>query len=422
MKQLHHISILLVFLLIVGSSCQPWVPYAGKKKLALPIVRSSIFEKGSTGFALYDLEKEKLLVAVNGEKRFTPASNTKLLTTLVALQTFGKSLPVIDYVVRNDSLLLYPTGFPGFGYINDTGMASLDSLIRSMALPTKLMLPKAAILPYGAGWAWDDVGYYFQAPRAVLPLFGNLLERKKGTADQFMVGNRVLQSPSLSHPTNASIASFISPSTRFVPFYPDQGFIKKYFTTTGEITVAYENIGNENVGKRKSILQSATPFYKAILEDSDNFVAEQLLLMIAKHKFDTWDISVATKHYNEQLLIRKNLAWVDGSGLSRYNAISPLQLVEIIQALLSVTDKNYIQEILPAAGREGSIRNSYKGLTDQVFAKTGTLRHVHCLSGLLTASSGKKLIFSFMHNQIPGSNQDWKMEMDRLLQEWHQAF
>lgn len=422
MKQLNHISIFLAFLMISLSSCQRWVPYSGKKKLALPVLQSTVFEKSSTGFALYDLEQQKLLVATNGEKRFTPASNTKLLTTLVALQIFGKSLPVIEYVVRNDSLLLYPTGFPGFGYINDAGLASIDSLIRSTALPTKLILPAADVLPYGAGWAWDDVGYYFQAPRAVLPLFGNVLERKKGTADQFIVSDRNIASPDLTHPTNSSISSFTSPASRFVPFYPDKAFIKKYFTTAGEIMIAYESEGQEKADDRKSILQSATPYYKALLEDSDNFVAEQLLLMIAHRQFDTWDIAVATQHFNEKLLKQKGLAWVDGSGLSRYNAISPLHLVEIIQAMLAVTDINYIQEILPAAGREGSIQNYYKGLTDQVFAKTGTLRHVHCLSGLLTARSGKKFIFNFMHNQIPGSNQDWKMEMERLLKKWHKAY
>ena len=55
-----------------------------------------------------------------------------------------------------------------------------------------------------------------------------------------------------------------------------------------------------------------------------------------------------------------------------------------------------------------------------VYAKTGTLRHVHCLSGYLVSASGKTYIFSFMHNNFPDKISELKEEMQTVLEWLHQ--
>jgi D-alanyl-D-alanine carboxypeptidase/D-alanyl-D-alanine-endopeptidase (penicillin-binding protein 4) len=62
---------------------------------------------------------------------------------------------------------------------------------------------------------------------------------------------------------------------------------------------------------------------------------------------------------------------------------------------------------LPVAGVDGTLTNRFKNspLKGKLWAKTGTLNETVALSGYLTASSGKTIVFSVMVNDHrPGSN------------------
>ena len=68
--------------------------------------------------------------------------------------------------------------------------------------------------------------------------------------------------------------------------------------------------------------------YKQMLEDSDNFTAEQLLLTASSTLSDTLQFNTIKAHTNKHLLKwKQEPRWVDGSGLSRYNLFSPENLV-----------------------------------------------------------------------------------------------
>ncbi|MEQ8239600.1 MAG: D-alanyl-D-alanine carboxypeptidase [Cyclobacteriaceae bacterium] len=153
-----------------------------------------------------------------------------------------------------------------------------------------------------------------------------------------------------------------------------------------------------------------------MMKSSDNFLAEQLLIQSGIIN-GSWN----TDAYRNRLLTKWSTflthqpQWYDGSGLSRYNLITPKSLVEILHEIYQQLSFDEIKYIFPVGGESGTIRNYYKATTPYVIAKTGTLKNNHCLSGYLVTASGKTLIFSFMNNHYIGSSHQAKLAMEKVL-------
>ena len=89
--------------------------------------------------------------------------------------------------------------------------------------------------------------------------------------------------------------------------------------------------------------------------------------------------------------------------------------------LFQKLEKDYgLERLLPIlaqGGSSGTIKEWYAGANARpfIFAKTGTIRNVHCLSGYLQGDSGKWYVFSFMHNNFPGGSATVKKPMEKVL-------
>ena len=107
--------------------------------------------------------------------------------------------------------------------------------------------------------------------------------------------------------------------------------------------------------------------------------------------------------------------WVDGSGLSRYNLISPRSMVHVLDKIRQSVPEDKLYQLLPEAAKSGTLSNSFVGLGGRIHAKTGSMTHVYNLSGYLETNSGKTLLFSFMNNNFTVSFSELKAEMERVL-------
>jgi D-alanyl-D-alanine carboxypeptidase/D-alanyl-D-alanine-endopeptidase (penicillin-binding protein 4) len=98
---------------------------------------------------------------------------------------------------------------------------------------------------------------------------------------------------------------------------------------------------------------------------------------------------------------------VDGSGLSRYNLITPAALV----AILTHADRDErlrtaFQAALPIGGRDGTLEHRMKDTAAQnnVRAKTGAFASARALSGYVRTADNEPLVFSILANnfETPG--------------------
>ncbi len=109
----------------------------------------------------------------------------------------------------------------------------------------------------------------------------------------------------------------------------------------------------------------------------------------------------------------------DGSGLSRGGRCSAAVLVTVIDLLTKGGQASWLREALPIAGVDGTLRQRFTRapLKGNLRAKTGTLRGVASLSGLVRAQSGENLIFSVLLNDdSPNSTMNVRQEVDVFVE------
>ena len=163
--------------------------------------------------------------------------------------------------------------------------------------------------------------------------------------------------------------------------------------------------------------QPSDSLYKPMMHTSDNFFAEQTLLM-ASNEYLSY---MSDKEMIDTLLkdelkdVPQKPKWVDGSGLSRYNLFTPKDFVYILNKIKNEFGWARIKNIL-ATGGEGTLKNYYKKDTGYIFAKTGTLSNNCALSGYLTTEKNKLLIFSVLVNNYQTGATPVRRAVEKFIQ------
>jgi D-alanyl-D-alanine carboxypeptidase/D-alanyl-D-alanine-endopeptidase (penicillin-binding protein 4) len=155
-----------------------------------------------------------------------------------------------------------------------------------------------------------------------------------------------------------------------------------------------------------------------MMHQSDNFLAEQCLLMVSNER-----LGVMSDRKIIDTLLKTDFAdlpqtprWVDGSGLSRYNLFTPQDFVAILSKMQNSFSMERLKLIFPTSG-QGTLRNYYNGDSAYLFAKTGTLSGVVALSGYLYTRKGKLLVFSILVNNHRAQATEVRRALETFLQE-----
>jgi serine-type D-Ala-D-Ala carboxypeptidase/endopeptidase (penicillin-binding protein 4) len=134
---------------------------------------------------------------------------------------------------------------------------------------------------------------------------------------------------------------------------------------------------------------------------SDNYLAETLLKDIGARLGQGGTTASGVAVVRSELLSKFGISprLNDGSGLSRYDATSPLQIVTVLQSM--ATNSAFVDS-LAVGGETGTLAHEMNGTIGQrnCRGKTGTLHDVAGLAGYCHARDGHTLAYAFMANGL----------------------
>lgn len=387
------------------------------------LLKDSAISTGHIGISIFDPSSGKYLYDHNGTHYFIPASNTKLATCYAAMKYLGDSLKGIRYYDNGNTVTVMPTGDPTFLHPDYKRQPVLDFMRnekKNMTIDVPGNWYENAL---GFGWSWDDYLSEDMAERSPLPVYGNVLKigYYRVASEYFKQlivfpdSNRFSRDFSFTRERTKNIFLAERTESRYnrqaIPFVTDG------INTAIAILKSDHNISLNTGAEVIPAGQSSPPVWnticsqptdsmlKPMMHISDNFFAEQSLLMVSNEKLgymkDAAIIDTLLKTDLKGLPQRPR--WVDGCGLSRYNLFSPRDFVFILDKMRTEFGLERLKNILPTGG-EGTFRNYYKHMAGSFFAKTGTLSNNCAASGFLITKKGKLLIFSVLaNNYITGA-------------------
>jgi D-alanyl-D-alanine carboxypeptidase/D-alanyl-D-alanine-endopeptidase (penicillin-binding protein 4) len=423
---------------------------------------SATLRRQQVGVALADAATGAPLFGYNEAKYFTPASTMKLLSLYAGLTLLPDSLPSLRYFSRGDTLFFQGTGDPTFLH-GDVPSRRAYAFLASRPEKVLAYCDIACVPAYGPSWAWDDFGYYFQPERTAFPVYGNTV--------RFYAG-----APQVVRPRPGAAAVALPQHVRVFPrafaplteragegfrLSPDQDDEMHVYRAQLENRFTYRPSPKKWIDEvpyrtsrplllrllgdtlRRAIVGTAwhprpsrdsirtlhglraDSLYRRMLRVSDNFLAEQLLLMTSSQV--GYRDSLSGQRAIRFLLKKdlKNLPdrpnWVDGSGLSRLNLLTPRTLTALLCRLHQQVPEPRLLSLLAAGGGQGTLRKRYfepgPPKVTWFWGKTGTLTHTCNLAGYVRCKSGRLVAVTFFNNSIPGDDQATRNAMQRLLGE-----
>ena len=400
-------NLAVIFLAGLVSSCS--LSKQISKQASQILLKDFAISSGHIGISIYEPATNTYWYNHDAAKYFVPASNTKLFTLYAGMKYLGDSLAGLRYEVDADSnLRLQPTGDPTFLHQEFANQPVYNFLKRFKTIT--FTNPGFTDNFLGRGWAWDDYKESYLVQRSNFPIYGNLISLKQNgnsisivpsTQKYFIPGYTNLDKGfDVEKKWDDNLITITSGTNRYlyVPFTPNAMDIIAMLKDTLHSAIMP---GPDATSGLKNILYSqlSDSLFKPMMHRSDNFYAEQTLLMASNEYIGYMsDEKMIDTILNTALNdIPQRPKWVDGSGLSRYNLFTPQSFVYLLNKMKNEFGLQRLKNILPTGG-EGTLSAYYKKDAGFIFAKTGTLSNHCALSGFIITKKNKVLIFSVLVN------------------------
>lgn len=429
MKKIPALLILAACFIFLITSCSIQKQIA--KEAKQDILTNADFMPAHVGISIYDPSTQQYLYNYQADKFFVPASNTKLFSCYAAMKYLGDSLVTLRYVEKGEGIIeVEANGDASFLHPDFKNQPVLDFLKKQHKILLTDENWKDNAL--GAGWAWDDYNSDYLAERSMMPVYGNVVNFSK--KENFKAVPSYFQKPLEEAVANTTGGFSIrrdygSNQFRLRPSANKFSAVDIPFYTSGNqmlLRLLNDTLQNKvelvhfKIDRQPDLVklcsQPTDSLLKIMMHRSDNFFAEQSLLMVSNERLGFMNTAkiIDTLLKTDLSDLPQKPKWVDGSGLSRYNLFSPQDFVGILAKMKNEFSWTRITGILETGGT-GTISSYYKNYAGRIYAKTGSLSNHIALSGYITTKKGKQLIFSVLVNAHQTSPTNIRKGVEKFL-------
>ncbi len=443
-KQIHRYRLLTLFIFILTcSSCslQKKIDASAKENL----LESRELSSAHIGICIFEPATNKFWYNYQSDKFFTPASNTKIFSCYAGMKYLGDSLPGLLYATSGNDLFIQPTGDPTFlhrDYSNQPVVSLLQHAQKNIYIINNNWQENA----WGVGWSWDDYNSDDMEDRSPLPVYGNTIKFVQTVINE--TNEALGEKPQITVYTEPEINWKLnfSSDTSSSSFKVDRLLNENIFTITegkeknksinfpfvtngiaSALELLKDTIGKEikpveklpsgNMHFRTIKSQPSDSVFKPMMHRSDNFFAEQTLLMVSNQLLGTMNDEriIDTLLKTDFKDLPQKPSWADGSGLSRFNLFTPQDFVWVLNKMKQDFSWKRISSIFPT-GNKGTLTNYYTKDSSFIYAKTGTLTGVVALSGYLITKKNKTLVFSVLVNNHQTTGRSVRRSIEKFIE------
>ena len=431
-------------------------------------------ENASLGIKVMNLETGKTLFKLNSNKSLVPASSMKLLTTGAALEVLGKDYrfkTILSYDGKIDSngtlngnIYITGRGDPTLGskylvtknplwitkeekkkqlkFLN-LWVEKIEAMgikkINGKIITDPSYYPKTTL---SKTWEWGDLRYTFASKPSGLTFLDNSIKltlRKKGndivasvtpSYANTVVTNKVTTN---NNKRTSEITLIVPPYSNEIialgtmnrPAISFNTVMQDPASALGKIfsqTLERKNIKNngsiliDDITKKTGKKTFIYTHYSPKLEEIISYMNKYSVNLFAEHiKIETEkNASQTIKKYWNSRLPTRGLYIYDGSGLSRYDGVTPDTFVEILKYMKESKKFSSFYNSLAEPTKGGTFKEFQEKtvLVDNLHGKSGTLTGIKSYGGYMHNVDGDLLAFSIIvnHHGLSGAEISKKLE------------
>jgi D-alanyl-D-alanine carboxypeptidase/D-alanyl-D-alanine-endopeptidase (penicillin-binding protein 4) len=426
----------------------------------------------SISYMVRDLHTGKLIASHDTSKVLAPASVLKLFTTALSLDKLGSKTTIkstfyitgkIDNGVLVGNLIFDANYNPvllssrynrSISKMTDKLISSLKQLgINSVQGDIKVFEDVLPVNSLPRTWIWEDIGNYYGTGAGRTVLNENVLNiyLKSGAVGSKVEVVRtepnlpwlVLDSKVTSSKINRDLAyCFSRPADKKITItgtipanrsgfvvkasLPDPSgalafLLKKELETKGFKVSGNTKVIGQLPVQIKELLVFNSPGVSSIIrktnKQSINVYAETLLNLIHQKKGNQSETRTEfMKRSLGEKFDTKTMKLYDGSGMSRFNAVSSKQVVDLISWMNSHESKTTFYESFAVAGESGTLKSMLANTIakGRVKGKSGSMDGVRAYAGTINTRKGENFAFSVIVNNYVVSNSVLK----KILEKW----